>query len=108
MNSIICERMGISPVYPDPQSLIGVASSTIGRNPLYAVRHLPTSTTSGWYCWWGEAQSDDPDWFSSYHIEHLPSAADLLLPYLALPPGWGVIRTETYEDVWFDPTLLVV
>jgi len=39
-------------------------------------------------------------------VRHLP-VGDTTGWYLALPPGHGVIVEPGYEDVWFDPALLV-
>jgi hypothetical protein len=46
------------------------------------------------------------DFFVPLHVEHLAEWCAQLLPYLALPPGWGVVLAPGYEDVWYDPAYL--
>jgi len=48
----------------------------------------------------------DHDFFSPVHIEQIPDQFPELVPYLALPPGMGVILAPGYEDVWHDKTFL--
>jgi hypothetical protein len=73
--------------------------------PLWAIRHPGENGTSGWYIWRGE-MSEDPSFFVPLHVDHLQDWCPDLLPYLALPPGHGVILAEDYEDVWFDSSYL--
>jgi hypothetical protein len=78
-----------------------------GLLPLNAVRHPPVGRVNGWYIWRGEAVPvEQDDFFSAHHVEHVSELAPGLVPYLALPPGWGVVLAPDYEDVWFDETLL--
>jgi hypothetical protein len=75
--------------------------------PLNAIRHPPVGQPNGWYVWRGDPvpQKDD-DFFSPVHVEHALDQFPDLLPYLTLPPGWGVLLAPGYEDVWYDENLL--
>ena len=88
--------------------MIGIApSESRDPVPLHALRHAPKGQSNGWFVWRGEEipQNDD-DFFVPSHVEHLPTHAPELLPYLALPAGWRVLLAPGYEDVWFDELLL--
>lgn len=75
--------------------------------PVRGDRLAPKNGTNGWYIWCGEQWSDDPNFYSSLHVEHLKEMLPLVLLYLDLPPGYRFIIDSTgYEDVWFDETLL--
>jgi hypothetical protein len=65
--------------------------------------------TTGWFIWGGEAEPAEQadDFFQPLHVEHLYEWCPEILPYLALPPGWGVIVDAGYEDAWYDPSYLV-
>lgn len=75
--------------------------------PLNALRHPAVGHTNGWYVWRGPAIPRDGDhFFTALHVEHLDEHAPELEPYLALPPGWGVVVAPGYQDVWYDEALL--
>ncbi|WP_231924330.1 immunity protein Imm33 domain-containing protein [Micromonospora chokoriensis] len=77
--------------------------------PLNALRHPIAGNSNGWFVWRGpEIPQDDDGFFAPVHIEHLDEYARELEPYLALPPGWGVVLAPDYEDVWYDESLLDV
>ncbi|WP_442933362.1 immunity protein Imm33 domain-containing protein [Micromonospora psammae] len=60
-------------------------------------------SSNGWFVWRGHAiPQDDDKFFAPLHVEHLNEHAPELGPYLALPPGWGVVLAPGYEDVWYD------
>jgi hypothetical protein len=100
--------MEVEALAPQRRSKTGLAVVTKGAGwPLTGIRHLPTSETNGWYIWWGEHKSDDPDFFVPTHVEHLPDWCPEALPYLALPPGWAFVIGPGYEDVWFDEAYVV-
>jgi hypothetical protein len=104
----VCARLGVDPVAPGRGSKTGLAVQTNEAGwPLTGIRHLPTSDTNGWYVWWGEQRSDDPDFFDAMHVEHLADWCPEALPYLALPPGWAFVIAPDYEDVWFDKDFVV-
>lgn len=44
----------------------------------------------------------------SLRADGLTGTGTELEPYLALPPGWGVVLAPDYEDVWYDEALLDV
>jgi hypothetical protein len=90
--------------------MIGVAPSR-SRDllPLNAIRHPAAGRSNGWYIWRGAAiPQEQDDFFAASHIEHLQEHAPELEPYLALPPGWGVVLAPGYEDVWYDASYLDV
>ncbi|WP_438874963.1 immunity protein Imm33 domain-containing protein [Winogradskya consettensis] len=104
----VCRRLGVPSLRPGPGTITGVA---LGRatelEPLNAIRHLPVGQSNGWYVWrGGQIPQDDDEFFSPVHIEHAKDHFPGLLPYLALPPGFGVILAPGYEDVWQDQGLL--
>lgn len=74
--------------------------------PINGLRIQPDTSTSGWYIWGGEAWSEAADFFLPLHGVHLSEWAPLVLPYLALPPGWRFLLTTAYEDVWRDEKLV--
>ena len=105
----VCARNGVDPVVPDGGSKIGLALSTLGRLPINGFRHRPEKGTNGWYIWCGEEFSEDPDFFSPLHVEHLPKYLPEFVKYLDLPPGYRVLTDASgYEDVWLDESLLDV
>jgi hypothetical protein len=88
--------------------MIGVARARGSESlPLNAIRHPPVGQTNGWYVWrGGPIPQDQDDFFSPSHVEHVVDEFPQLLPYLALPPGWGVILAPGHEDVWYDERFL--
>lgn len=77
-----------------------------GARPIQGCRIAPCAATSGWYLWGGEdVPSQDPDFYLPLHGVHLYEWAPLVLPYLALAPGWRFIITEEYEDVCDDAAM---
>jgi hypothetical protein len=84
--------------------MIGIA---LGRGtelrPLNAIRHSPAGSSNGWFVWrGGPVPPEADDFFSPMHLAHAADDFPELLPYLALPPGWGVILAPGYADVWYD------
>ena len=106
----VCQRFGVEPVLPQPGTMVGIAPSRErGLLPLNALRHPPQGQSNGWYVWRGGAiPRDQDDFFVPSHVEHLEDHAPELVPYLALPPGWGVVLAPDYVDVWYDEDLLAV
>ncbi|KPC54577.1 immunity protein Imm33 domain-containing protein [Amantichitinum ursilacus] len=102
----VCARYG-SPFVPAPSKLkVGISKNVRdGVRPLNGMRINPEDGTSGWFIWAGEERSDAADFFIPLHIEHLIEWAPLVIPYLALSPGWRFLVTEAVEDVWRDPLL---
>jgi len=105
----VCELAGVNPIKPEAGSKLGIAIDTIGRNPINGLRHKPERGTNGWYIWCGEEFSDDKNFFSPLHIEHIQEYLPEIAEYLDLPPGYRfLIDRKNYEDVWFDEKLLKV
>jgi hypothetical protein len=105
----ICAKYGadFSPI--DPTLKVGInINLRTGLQPLNGLRHPQEGDTCGWYLWAGEELSEAPDFFVPLHAVHLADWCPLILPYLALPPGWRFLIAEGHEDVWFDPALLSV
>lgn len=105
----ICAKYGarFSPI--DPKLKVGVnVNLRTGLQPLNGLRHPQEGDTCGWYLWAGEELTEAPDFFVPLHAIHLADWCPLVLPYLALPPGWRFLIAEGHEDVWFDAALLSV
>ncbi|WP_306208679.1 immunity protein Imm33 domain-containing protein [Actinoplanes sp. RD1] len=103
----VCRRFGVAPLRPGRLTMSGVGLSR-GSDllPLNAVRHPPVGQTNGWYVWRGEPAPQDDGFFSPVHVEHVVVQFPELVPYLALPPGMGVVLAPGYEDVWHDDAFL--
>lgn len=97
----VCARFGAAPSRPSSSDEVGIALQTLHLLPLNALRHAPADGTCGWYIWAGDL-SNDPEFFSALHVEHLQAHLPKLIPYLDLPPGWRVQLAPGLEDVWFD------
>ncbi len=52
--------------------------------------------------------SRDPDYFQTLHVIHIGDWRPELLPYLGLPSGWRFLIAPNYEDVWYNPDLIIV
>ena len=103
----MCRRNGVQPLPAQRAETVGVALNVCeGALPINGLRHPPDGDTSGWYIWGGEEWSDDPEFFVPLHVEHLDEWCPLVIPYLALPPGWRFLVTPDHEDVWYDESLL--
>jgi len=106
----VCRRLDAEPVPAPPDLKVGIASGAKeGDRPIKAIRHLPRGDTTGWFIWGGDAEPAEQgdDFFRPLHVAHLTDWCPEILPYLALPPGWGVIVDTDYEDAWYDPSYLV-
>jgi len=103
----VCERFEVSPVAAPPDVKAGVAQNVRdGIWPVNGLRHRPEGDTTGWYIWAGQVLSDEPGFFEPLHVGHLAEWCPIVLPYLALPPGWRFLLAPGYEDVWEDEALL--
>jgi len=104
-----CKKWGTSCVPTGKDQKVGLSSNVKeGVFPVNGLRHYPTLDTSGWYIWAGEDLSQNDDFFVPFHAEHLFEWRPELRKYLGLSPGWRFLIAPGYEDVWFDPSLLVV
>lgn len=105
----ICEKYGADFFPAPPGAKLGIAENVrTGLRPINGLRHPPSEGTSGWFVWAGEDLLADVDFFKPLHIEHLEDWCPQIEQYLGLAPGWRFLIADDYEDVWFDPTLLVV
>lgn len=104
----VCTEFGSAFMPPGPDLRVGIALSTLGKEPLNALRHPPEGAACGWYIWCGEELSDDVDFFQPLHVQHVAEYCPAILPYLALSPGWRVLLAPGQEEVWYDETLLNV
>jgi hypothetical protein len=104
-----CEIYGAVPAPTLGVETAGVADSVIrGNLPLNGLRHPSPYGVSGWYLWAGEVEipQGDAGFFKPHHVHHLDALCPLVVPYLALPPGWRILLAPGYADVWFDVSLL--
>ena len=103
----ICNRYQVEFSPPVEDSILGVSLNV--RSPLVPVnglRHPPHLQTNGWYIWAGETFPADEDGFKPLHYSHILEWNHSIVKYLALPPGWRFLTDGSYEDVWFDGSLL--
>lgn len=108
MDESIYDRLGVERVTPEAGSRLGIATSTIGLQPINGIRHPIDDDMNGWYVWCGE-WSDEDDFFKPLHIEHIGDYLPGVKHLLELPPGYRfLIDDKGYEDVWFDEGLLRV
>lgn len=106
----VCDRFGVPPVAAAGDLKVGISLNLRdGLRPVKAMRHLPVGDTTGWFIWGGDIEPSEhgDDFFVPLHVSHVLDWCPEIVPYLALPPGWGVIVEPGYEDVWFDPEYLV-
>jgi len=87
----------------------GLAIKTLdGRMPINGLRHPREESTCGWYFWAGEKLSQHAGFFEPLHVKHLSEYCPVVLPFLALEPGFRFLLAAEYEDVWFDEKLLKI
>ena len=83
-------------------------SAALGRSPSTACVIPQKEIRTGWYIWCGEYW-EAPDFFSPLHVEHISDYLPAVAEYLSLPPGYRfLIDGASYEDVWFDASVLEV
>jgi hypothetical protein len=104
----ICDRFGVQPVEAMSQLKVGITDNVGLAQPLNGLRHPPEGDTTGWYIWAGEILPTADDAFTPLHVSHLPTRCPLVMPYLALPPGWRFLLAPGHEDIWYDESLLVI
>ena len=102
----ICEQHDSAYVPADPDSKVGIALASLGKQPVYGLRSHIVGDTCGWYVWAGEYSPAD-GFFQAACVKHLDTLCPVALKYLGLAPGFGFIADdEGYEDVWFDAARL--
>ncbi len=103
----ICEWAEAEPLKPEAGTKLGIALSTLGKEPINGLRHSPENGTNGWFIWCGEEMSQAEDFFSPLHVEHIAEYLPQVQEYLNLPPGYRfLIDGNNYEDVWYEQELL--
>jgi hypothetical protein len=108
MQRTLCDRYGADYVAVASELKVGLARQTLHLQPLNGLRHQPDGDTSGWFLWAGEHLGGHANFFEPIHAIHLAQICPAALPYLGLPPGWRFLIAPGHEDVWFDPSLIVV
>lgn len=104
----VCARFGTPYFGCDLSLKVGISRNVKeGMLPLNGMRIMPVLDTCGWYIWAGKEYSNSADFFVPLHGAHLSEWAPLIVPYLALPPGWRFLITDDYEDVWKDPEIVL-
>jgi hypothetical protein len=109
------EQMDVCKKYDSPYCesapffKMGVAKNLKdGIWPINGLRHPLKDDTTGWYIWAGENFSSDPDFFEPVHVVHVIESVPIIAKYLGLAPGMRFLITDTHEDVWEDPALLLI
>ena len=106
----VCEKFNTSFLISAENEIVGISKDFDENNfPLNGLRHPKEDDTTGWYIWSGEKFSKEPDFFVPVHVKHLITRAPIVLPYLAMGPGWRFLVGENeHVDVWEDTLLLEV
>ena len=106
LQRLLCQEHSAEFLAVPRDSKLGFASSTDGRSPANGLRHPAIGDTNGWYIWFGQEFSTEPDFFVPLHTAHVYEAHPELIRLLGLAPGYRFLLAGTYLDVWFDPMLL--
>jgi|SRR5215217_334740 len=104
----ICHRAGaeFSPI-PAGTRVAVARDLRSGAMPIHGIRFRTKPGGVGWFFWAGQGElNTDADYFLALHVEHLEEWCPLVLPYLALPPGWRFLTDGEVDDVWFDQSVL--
>lgn len=102
----MCVRHGSEFVGAPGDAIAGIADNVQpGAWPVNGLRHR-LGSTSGWFIWAGEEQSDADDFFKPTHLAHLAERCPDAMPYLGLAPGFRFLIAPGHEDVWIDIELL--
>ncbi|MBV8255083.1 MAG: hypothetical protein JO154_20950 [Chitinophaga sp.] len=106
----LCRKYGAPYFETSIDKLLGIATETFAKPmkwPINGLRHpIESENSSNWYIWAGEDFKETDDFFQPMHIYHLNKVYPKILDYLGLPPGWRFLFDDTYEDVWYDESLL--
>jgi hypothetical protein len=87
---------------------VGLALSTLGKQPINGLRHPVAGDTTGWYIWGGDQFSDSAEFFQPMCVDHLVELLPTIAEFLALPPGSRFLSAPGYIDIWSDESLLRV
>lgn len=85
---------------------IGFAVETLGKSPINGLRHPRYGDMSGWYIWFGDDFSCEPNFFSPMHAGHLKHKCPEIIKLLGLPAGYRFLTVGDYLDVWYEKSLL--
>jgi len=86
--------------------MAGFAQATVGSLPVNGLRHPLTQDTNGWYIWFGDELSTNPDFFVPVHAEHIYDEYPQLIRLLGLPPGYRFLIAGDYLDVWYEKKIV--
>lgn len=103
-----CEARGYACTITDGEEKVGVALETVGKQPVNGLRHPRKGDASGWYIWYGEQYSSDPNFFSPLHAKHLQDTCPAIVKLLGLKPGYRFLLAGDYLDIWYDDSLLEI
>jgi hypothetical protein len=104
-----CLKFGASFLAVESHLKIGISKTfDPAQFPINGLCHPPQGDTTGWYVWSGEKLSADPGFFVPLHLSHLNVRCPEIVKYFGLGPGWRFLIAPGQEDVWYDPSLLVV
>ncbi len=93
----------------DLESILGLAIGTIGQQPINGLRVKPEKNANGWYIWCGENFSEEDDFFSPIHSNHIENYIANIMDFLELPPGYRFLfDCKGYIDIWYDEDLLIL
>ena len=106
----ICIKYNASYCPPNDNEKLGVSEEFILNlsQPIQGLRHTAENETSGWYLWANEEiDQSNALFFKPIHHSHIPKFHPKIEKFLALPPGWRFYYTDTFEDVWYDESLVL-
>ena len=101
----ICQKYNVQALVPELNEKLGIALSTLDKQPINGVRHKIENGTCGWYIWCGDELSEDKDFFKPLHVNHINNYLPIIEKYLALPVGYRFIVASDYEDIWYDESI---
>ncbi len=106
----ICLKFGADYFPCDDYMMVGISRNFDPTDyPINGLRHPVEEDSTGWYIWSSESFSEEPDFFVSLHAIHVQEGrCPEIVKYLGLAPGWRFLIAPGWEDVWFDPKLLMI
>ncbi len=105
----VCNSMGVEPCLLQADEMTGISQSALdGQLPINGLRHSYQDDSNPWFIWGGTGFSEEAGLFKPLHAHHLFELCPLAVKFLLLPAGWRFLTDGEYEDVWFDPDLLLV
>jgi hypothetical protein len=105
----LCAKLKVPFCSSTPDSMLGLSKNfDVNELPINGLRHPNSGNTTGWYIWSGQNFQELADFFQPVHVSHLDQECPHVKKYLGLPPGWRFLLGNSYEDIWFDKSLLKV